>query len=507
MCRVLILDDEPSSAQFVKLVIESNSDNKAESFTTVKEATGRVIASVQEGKPFEAFLIDLQLADGENGIEVMKDLRKISPDTETIIFTGYGDSANGLSAYKAGAFRYLAKPYENEELLYLIDALREWRKTRMEHGWQKQFTRVMEVAMQQDNFHDTAKIIVSHSLKLGFKRAHLFWVPSQQDANKENLFIGIACDGKGIIPQFEGGLFPVMDWFDLRKASRENNAITLRELRTDRAVEAAEMYDFRLPPLEASILPIRRGKKLAGYLLLDFDQEKRTLSEHERSLLNLFARQVSVVLNRASLHAGEQLLLQESSIIQAIGGHITTKAASVSLNDLLEEIRRQIGALMDVSNFSVFLLNEETNELNFHLLYEKGKRHQGVIRTLGNGIEEYLLTSQKELLLSQPELHRFVQNRGIAVTEDPPFSLLGVPLRVAEKTIGGIIASQYSTQASEYFERDKRILLSVANQVAGRSRSAALQKLKGRKPAACRSCKGPARKCSALCRKTRMISG
>lgn len=467
MCRVLILDDDPFGAQTVKLVIESNSDNKAEAFTTVKEATDRVIASVQEGKPFEAFLIDLQLADGGNGIEVMKEFRRISPETETIIFTGYGDSISGLNAYKAGAFRYLAKPYDNDELLYLIDALREWRKTRMEHGWQKQFTRVMEVAMQQDNFHATANIIVNHALKLGFKRAHLFWVPTQQDANKENLFIGISCAGKGSIPQFEGGFFPVMDWFDLRKASRESNAITLRDPHTDKAVEAEGMYDFRLPALEATILPVRRGKKLAGYLLLDFDQEKRTLSEHERSLLNLFARQVSVTLNRASLHGGEQLLLQESSIIQAIGRQITTKAASVNLNDLLEEIRRQIGILMDVSNFSVFLLNEETNELNFHLLYEKGKRRQGVTRTLGNGVEEYLLTSRKELLLSQPELDTFVRSQRISINEVPPSSLLGVPLRVEEKTIGGVIVSQYSTQASEYFERDKRILLSVTQQVAG----------------------------------------
>ena len=121
----------------MKLVIELNSDNKAEAFITVKDATDRVIALVQDGKPFEAFLIDLLLADGENGIEAMKEFR-ISPETETIIFTGYGDSVSGLNAYKAGAFRYLAKPYDNEELLYLIDALREWRKTRMEHGWQKQ---------------------------------------------------------------------------------------------------------------------------------------------------------------------------------------------------------------------------------------------------------------------------------------------------------------------------------------------------------------------------------
>lgn len=467
MCRILILDDEPSSAEVAKLVLESNSDNKAQIVGTAREAADRVTASIREGKPFEAFLIDMQLADGENGIDVMKSLKKISPDTETIIFTGYGDSASGLRAYQAGAFRYLPKPYENDELLYLIAALHEWRKTRVEHGWQRLFTKVMEVAMQQENFRDTAKIIVSHALKLGFKRAHLFWVPTQQDANPRNLFIGIACAGKNTIPAFVDGLFPVLEWFSLQKTSRENNALVLRDLPKDKAVESAAEYGFQFPALEATVLPIQRGRSLAGYLLLDFDQENRTLSEHERAQLDMFARQVSVVLNRASLHGGEKMLLQESSIIQNIGRQITTKAASVNLNDLLEEIRRQIGTLMDVSNFAVFLLNEETHKLNFHLLYEVGKRHQGVIRTLGNGFEAYLLTSQKELLLSSHELETFVREKQIAVNEMLPRSLLGVPLRVAETTIGGIIVRQFSAQAHEYFERDQRILLSVANQVAG----------------------------------------
>ena len=58
---------------------------------------------------------------------------------------------------------------------------------------------------------------------------------------------------------------------------------------------------------------------------------------------------------------------EELSIIQTIGRQITTKAASVNLNDLLEEIRRQIGTLMDVSNFSVFLLmNRRRNSTSIY---------------------------------------------------------------------------------------------------------------------------------------------
>ena len=127
---------------------------------------------------------------------------------------------------------------------------------------------------------------------------------------------------------------------------------------------------------------------------------------------------------------------------------------------------------------------------------------------MGNGVEEDPLTSRKELLLSQPGLDAFVRAERITINEVLPSSLLGVPLRVEEKTIGGIIVSQYSTQASEYFERDKRILLSVTNQVAGAIQISRLAEAeKAGFPSNADPAKEPAPKCSALCRKARIISG
>lgn len=465
MCRVLIVDDESFSGQIAKLVIETNSKNTADFTTTTDEAIDLVTRSIVNGKPYEAFLIDQQLGNGENGIELMRTLKSISPDTETIIFTGYGDSADGLNAYRAGAFRYLTKPYDNQELLYLIDALREWRRTRQEHGWQKIFSEMMEMALLQHSFHDTANVVVTYSLKLGFERAHLFWVPTGADINVENLFIGIACAGQNRIQNFKDRLYPLFEWFDPHNIAASFNAMFLREFQREGSL-VANTQGYRLPLLEATLLPIRRADSLVGYLLLDYDQLRRTVSEHERSLLNLFTRQISVILNQASLHGREQWLLQESSIIQNIGRQITTKAASVNLIDLLEEIRKQIGKLLDVSNFSVFLKNEENNELDFHLSYKNGKRCKEISHSI-DGFEDYLMNSRRATLSSYMDLDQFMPDHQMNSSEETPPSLLGVPLRIENQTIGGIVVSQYSNQRGEYFERDKSILLSVADQVAG----------------------------------------
>jgi GAF domain-containing protein/CheY-like chemotaxis protein len=466
MCRVLILDDNFEFAQIIKIVIEERSANTADAVATSAQATDLVNRSLQEGKPYEVFLIDHRLSDAENGIEVMRALRQISPDTDAIIFTGYGDGELGMEAYRAGAFRYLGKPFANQELLYLIDAVHEWHRATREHGWQKIFNEFIEASVQQQHFHETAEVVVSFALKLGFQRAHLFWVPTGRDINKENLFIGITNEGYNRIWEFKNHSFPVLEWFNL-DPTRENKPVYILPFRTGTGPNS-RLHGYHPPIYEAAILPIRQGDVLKGLLLLDFDQEKRVLSQHELSLLNLFARQVSVVLNHASLHGREQLLLQESAIIQETGRQINAKAASADLIDLLEEVRRHIGQLIDVSNFSIFLHNEETHQLDFPLHYENSLPRKVSSRPTDHGFEEYLLASQKEILLSHAELETFIGDQQLHIKAPYPLSFLGVPLRVENKTIGGIVVLQKNfQQGSEYLENDRRILLSVADQVAG----------------------------------------
>jgi GAF domain-containing protein/ActR/RegA family two-component response regulator len=465
MSRVLVLDDNFEFAQLIKIVIEERSNNTADAVATSVDATALVNSSLQEGKPYEVFLIDYQLSDGEHGIEVMQALRRISPDSETIIYTGYGDGGWGMDAYRAGAFRYLAKPFDNQELLYLIDAVREWHHARQEQGWQKIFSAMLEAVLRQQYFHETAEVVVNFSLKLGFQRAHLFWIPTGKDVNNENWLLGIACEGQNHIQKFKNRFFSVLKWFDL-DLSDESNAVCILPC-CNEAVSSQDLNGYRPPVCEAAILPIRQGDLLKGLLLLDYDQSKRTLGKLELSLLNLFARQVSVVLNHASLRGREQLLLQESVIIQEIGRQINAIAASADLIDLLEEVRRQIGQLMDVSNLSIFLHDEETLQLDFPLHYDNGLRKKVSGRPTDHGFEEYLLASQKEILLSHAELENFIGGQHIHVKEPYPSSLLGVPLCVENKVIGGIVVLQKNFQEGcEYLENDKRILLSVADQVA-----------------------------------------
>ena len=139
------------------MILEDAGEAQADYTTNYTEAQELVRKAVKTHKPYEVFLIDQRLGVGKDGIEVMQELRAISPDSDAIIFTGVDDIETGLRAYEAGAFRYLSKPFENRELLFLLKSLKQWRKEQREHHWQKLFTTMVEEALRKNTFHDVGK--------------------------------------------------------------------------------------------------------------------------------------------------------------------------------------------------------------------------------------------------------------------------------------------------------------------------------------------------------------
>lgn len=78
------------------------------------ESVAEGLAEINKAPPAFA-IIDLRLADG-NGLDVISELKVRRPDARGIILTGYGNIATAVTAVKLGAFDYLAKPADADEI-------------------------------------------------------------------------------------------------------------------------------------------------------------------------------------------------------------------------------------------------------------------------------------------------------------------------------------------------------------------------------------------------------
>ena len=64
---------------------------------------------------FDYAVVDMRLEDG-SGLELIKELQKISPQTKSLLLTGYGNIATAVAAIKSGAIDYLPKPAEIDQI-------------------------------------------------------------------------------------------------------------------------------------------------------------------------------------------------------------------------------------------------------------------------------------------------------------------------------------------------------------------------------------------------------
>ena len=80
----------------------------------VAENVADGLAEVEDSAPAFA-VIDMRLADG-NGLDVIARLKERRPEARGVILTGYGNIATAVTAVKLGAFDYLAKPADADEI-------------------------------------------------------------------------------------------------------------------------------------------------------------------------------------------------------------------------------------------------------------------------------------------------------------------------------------------------------------------------------------------------------
>src|SRR5919108_1094945 len=122
---VLIVDDERTLARSIKAFL-TESGYEAE----VAGDAEKALELLENLRPDVVFA-DVRLP-GMNGIELLRRIREFDPAIPVVIMTAYGTIEGAVQAVKLGAFDYLKKPVDLEELKLLADRARETSQMRQE---------------------------------------------------------------------------------------------------------------------------------------------------------------------------------------------------------------------------------------------------------------------------------------------------------------------------------------------------------------------------------------
>ncbi|MCX7797118.1 MAG: sigma-54 dependent transcriptional regulator [Melioribacter sp.] len=238
--KILIADDEKPIRESLKMVLEEEG-YKIETVADGEEALQK-IQSATGDESFDIVITDIKMPKID-GIQLLEKASQISPETFFIIMTAYASVNTAIEALRHGAYDYLIKPIEFDDLIIRIKRLLDYKKTALENkilrqristdlgftnligkseAMKKVFSIIEQVAPTNSNVlitgkSGTGKELVAKAIHYNSKRKDKIFLPVNCGAIAENLieselfghkkgaFTGATEDKLGLFKVADGG--------------------------------------------------------------------------------------------------------------------------------------------------------------------------------------------------------------------------------------------------------------------------------------------------------------
>ena len=126
-CKILLVDDEKTMVKYLsrRLIKRGFDVSVAYSGLSALEEIKKI--------DFDLVLLDVLMPEMD-GIETLKEIKKIKPETEVIMLTGHASVEVGIEGMKSGAFNYIMKLFDPDELVKEINLACEHRRILKNRG-------------------------------------------------------------------------------------------------------------------------------------------------------------------------------------------------------------------------------------------------------------------------------------------------------------------------------------------------------------------------------------
>ena len=177
--KILIVEDEKSMREVLKILLEG------EEYEVVTAADGLEGISYIEKDIFDLVITDMKMPKVE-GFDVLRKVKEISPDTIVIMITAFGTTETAIEAMKLGAYDYINKPFNIDEIRLIVRKAIE----------KKRLSAELSLLRQKVEMTFTLENIIGRSPKM----QELFkLIPRIAQSNSSVLIVGESGSGKELV--------------------------------------------------------------------------------------------------------------------------------------------------------------------------------------------------------------------------------------------------------------------------------------------------------------------
>src|SRR4030042_3337098 len=138
--RVLLVDDEQEMCELLSDVL------KGEEFSAITTHDSLEASKILKKEEFDIIITDLKMK-GMKGFDLLEETKQVSPLTPVIIITAFGTIESAIQAIKMGAYDYITKPFQMDELVLTVKKALENRFLK------KEIVRLKKEVESRYNFH------------------------------------------------------------------------------------------------------------------------------------------------------------------------------------------------------------------------------------------------------------------------------------------------------------------------------------------------------------------
>ena len=402
--QILIVDDDTNLRRTLRDIL------RLKGYEASGVNSGQAALDLVAKQNFPVALIDLRLSDMP-GLDVLKLLKEITPETECVILTGFASTESAIQAINLGAYSYLQKPYDVDQLVVTIQRAIEKNETKYALSEaEKRYRQLYEGAIDGIMATDLSGKIIDFNPSL----LHLLQY-SEDELIKLTIW--------DITPK---------KWWDVIKRTQQqilnrgySDLVEKEYLRKDGSVIPIEFSGF--------ISKDAQGENIGTWAFVrDNSERKNTEATLRRQLLE----------------------------VTALHGIASAGTEATSIDELIQKTTEILQQTLYTNNFGILVYNPHANTLKPHYSYigldENWMAYEDTIK---KGITGRTVRTKK------PQYIADVKTDADYVESNPrTCSELSVPI-IVNKKVFGVINSE-SEKPDNYTEADRKLLTTLSNQLA-----------------------------------------